>query len=179
MAISTIHHVFPDFPPPIPRTTAPTPLPSFKIINKSVTIPEHTVTTHMPMQEGGVYHTIAWIIIIIIIIFITIILIEALTPRKIIIRQASGEQHQPAMKPPTPYNYKGIKIKIRELFLRLRSKLEATLGTNLHSKTVQEISKITGKYKLFAKRYTEIMYGPREPDIETVKELEGLVNDEK
>ncbi|MCE4620125.1 MAG: hypothetical protein F7C33_03775 [Desulfurococcales archaeon] len=178
MAISTLHHVLPDVPPPHPQTHSVVQ-PSSTTALATITNGSSLTTTTSPLIHYT-SSTISSMALIFLISFIIIILIVAVLAVKSSPALLGEIRREPGrmVEAGTPYKYTGLRRRLRQLYLAVRAKAESTVGIALRSKTAMEIARITGMYREFAMEYTKAMYGPGLLDKETVSRIERLARNE-
>ncbi|MCE4609574.1 MAG: hypothetical protein F7C36_04240 [Desulfurococcales archaeon] len=80
------------------------------------------------------------------------------------------------------YSYQGLRKKLRQIYLYLRSSLEQSMGKSYSSKTMKELAKVIDSPEslILADHYDKSMYGKGEPTIDEVNFIEstarGLVD---
>jgi len=178
VAISTLHHVLPDVPPPRPQphavvqpasTAAPTAITNGNTLTAA--------TSPVLRNASSTISSVAFIILIFIIIVVLVVAVLAVKPSPALLGETRGESGG-VIETRTPYRYTGLRKRLRRLYLTVRAKAESAVGTVLKSKTAMEIARITGMYKEFAEEYTEAMYGPGRLDETTVSRIERLARNE-
>ena len=178
MAISTLHHVLPDVPPPHPK-------PHAIVQSSSMTAPgtitgggvATTSTSPILHYASSTVSSIALIFLVSFIILILVIAILIIKPPQVLLGEVRGGP-EGAIDAETLYKYAGLRRRLRQLYLAVRGKAESIVGVALRSKTAMEIAMITGMYREFAEEYTRAMYGPEYPDEEIVSRIERLARDE-
>ena len=178
MAVSTLHHVLPDMPPPHPQphivvqpasTTTPTAITSGNAVTMT--------TSPIPHYASSTMSSIAFILLIFIIILTLVVAVLAVKPSPALLGETRGESGE-IIETRMPYKYTGLRKRLRKLYLTVRARAESAVGRVLKSKTAIEIARITGMYREFAEEYTAAMYGPGRLDEETVSRIERLARNE-
>ncbi len=80
------------------------------------------------------------------------------------------------------YHYRGLRKRLRQIYLYLRSSMEETAGESYSSKTMKELAKVIDSPEslVLADHYDKSMYGKGEPTVDEVNFIEktarGLVD---
>jgi hypothetical protein len=171
--INVPHHIIPGTPPPAPSaaSTAARGGVARAAAKTAGEIMHHASIPHI--QGGGLFPILAATGLVLGSIALAILLLR--TVRATRVQEALAEKPSRGLRGYGYYVYQGLRAALREIFIGLKERASALLGTPLTAATPREVAKALRDSAAleFARRYEALMYGPSEPEDNDVAELEA------